>query len=83
MSIHFNVTKQGITLVPLLQALSQLTNYLGHFPFNTGAVRPQSRVMEYEDCGSNEEELTPAIFERDNVQVLLFPLFKSFYHHTL
>ena len=54
----------------MLQALSQLTNYLGHFPFNTGAVRPQSQVMEYEDCGSNEDELTPAIFERDNVQVL-------------
>ncbi len=44
--------------------------YLGHFPFNTGAVRPQSQVMEYEDDLNEEaEELTPAIFDKDNVQV--------------
>ncbi len=46
-------------------------NFLGHFPFNTGAVRPQSQVMEYEDDPTSEaEELTPAIFDKDNVQVI-------------
>ena len=55
-----------------LQALSQLTNYLGHFPFNTGAVRPQSQVTENEDDTSGEDDLTPAIFDKDNLQVFIF-----------
>ena len=57
------------------QALSQLTNYLGHFPFNTGAVRPHSQVTENEDGSSLEDDLTPAIFDKDNVQVSNFLAF--------
>eukprot|EP00795_Rhopilema_esculentum_P002762 gene2762-982_t len=52
-------------------AITQLINYLGHFPFNTGAVRPHSQVMENEDDSTNEEDLTPSIFDQDNVQFFL------------
>ncbi|XP_066587129.1 probable Rho GTPase-activating protein CG5521 isoform X2 [Prorops nasuta] len=52
--------------------IMHLINHLGHFPMGIGAARLSSLVAELDDVpGIDGDELSPAIFQAPNIQLLM------------
>ncbi|XP_011503584.1 PREDICTED: ral GTPase-activating protein subunit alpha-1 [Ceratosolen solmsi marchali] len=52
--------------------MTHLINHLGHFPMGIGAARLSSLVVELDDVpGINGDELSSAIFQAPNIQLLM------------
>ncbi|XP_012275924.1 ral GTPase-activating protein subunit alpha-1 isoform X2 [Orussus abietinus] len=52
--------------------LMHLVNHLGHFPMGIGAARLSSMVVELDDVpGIDSDELSSAVFQAPNVQLLM------------
>ena len=51
----------------LIQAISQILNYYQHFPFYTGAVRPDSVIVENDDDSRSDAD--DIVNQYENLQV--------------